>query len=125
MNNGQVKMDMEMTYKLVEKADDHVTLEISTTMTMMGQQHTAPARQQVVKAKVDKMDAVEKGQEKVDAAGKTFDCKIWEIPDTNPNHPDARAKIWANEEVPGGLVKIEASSQRGTVTYLLKGFEVK
>jgi hypothetical protein len=125
LDAGGMKVQMSTVRKLVEKADDHVTVESTTTTTVMGQDHTTPPQKIVIPAKSDAKDVIAHDNEKVDAAGKTFDCKVYETVEPTPQNENAKGKIWVNDEVPGGLVKMEAGSARGTITYLLKSFEVK
>jgi len=122
--NGQ-KMTMESTHTLKEKTGEQVTIEITVTMEMMGQKHTSPPQQQVIKAKSEKQDVDEVGKEEVSAAGKAFNCKVYEAHSLNPQAGDAKARIWVSDQVPGGVVKMEASTPRGSITSLLKSFEIK
>jgi hypothetical protein len=125
--NG-TKMNSEATTKLVSKSDDAITLEVSATMEVMGQTHTLPPHNQTISPKVEKGDeAVQVGTstEKVEAAGKTFDCKIFELKRTLPNGKTVTAKAWVNEDVPGGVVKMEAKNDQGNVTSIIKSYEAK
>ena len=72
MQAGQMKMTMESTRALAEKADDHVTLDISGSVDVMGQKHDEPARKVNIPAKAEKKDVEDLGTEDVTAAGKTF-----------------------------------------------------
>src|ERR1700744_383103 len=54
MPAGVAGPQMTIPGKLVEVKPEGVTLEVSSEMTMMGQTHTTPARQQDVPAKIDK-----------------------------------------------------------------------
>jgi hypothetical protein len=145
MNGGAVPVQTEMTQKLVELTDDHVTIETTATTTVMGRSHTMPPRSQSIPAKEEMKDVTELGNEKVDAMGKTFDCKVYEITKgppvatgrpTQPNQESGgKAKIWVSPEVPGGVVKLEATGHSAnpsageggtiTMTYLLKSYEAK
>lgn len=122
--NGQ-KITMESTQALKQKSDDQVTLEITVTMEMMGQKHTMPPKEQVIKAQIEKEEIEQVGEEEVAAAGKTFACKIYEGHSTNGKSSDSKVKIWFSEEVPGGIVKMEAVTPHGTITSILKSFEIK
>ncbi len=120
-----MKIQMTTVRKLVEKADDHVTVESTTTTSVMGQDRTGPTTKIEIPAKTDAKDVIAHDNEKVEAAGKTYDCKVYETAQPTPQSDQAKAKIWVNGDIPGGLVKMEAGSARGTITYLLKSFEVK
>lgn len=122
--NGQ-KMSMLSTHTLKEKSGDQVTIEITVTMEVMGQKHSSPPQQQVIHAKSEKQDVDEVGKEEVSAAGRSFHCTVYEAHSPNPKADDAKAKIWVSDEVPGGVVKMEATTPHGSITSLLKSFEIK
>ncbi len=124
-NADAPKMTMEMTRKLIEKTDDHVTIEVTTTMDIGGQKRTMPPRNQNVPAKMEKKDVKSSGSEDVEAAGKKYTCKVYDVKGFSAQNPDATVKLWVNDDIPGGLVKMEAESPRGKMTSLLKSFETK
>ena len=123
MNNQ--KVTMTSTRKLVEKADDHVTLEVSDTMDFGGQSRTMPARKVNVPAQAEKKDVAKTGTEDVTAAGKTFSCTVYEMQDLVSAHPDVKTKFWINADVPGGIVKMLVNTPRGEMTMLLKDYQSK
>jgi hypothetical protein len=122
VSSGGFQMQFETNYTLAEKADDHVTLTVTTTMTMMGQTQTH-SQSKNVPAKMSNNQVQQTGSETVQAAGKSWDCKIYTIPDISK--PDTSAKAWVNDGVPGGIVKMEAAGPRGTMSFLLKSYDVK
>jgi hypothetical protein len=125
--NGQ-KMNSETTNKLAKKGDDAITVEVSGTMEAFGQKQTIPTRSQTIAPKVEKADApqqVGEATEKVEAAGKTFDCKVYEVTKQLPNGQSVKSKIWVSDDVPGGVVKMEVKSDQANVTGVLKSFEKK
>ena len=122
------KINTESTNKLTAKADDQVTVEMSGTVEVAGQKRPIPPQSQKVPAKVEKEDApvqVGEATEKVEAAGKTFDCKVYEITKALGNGQTVKAKTWLNSEVPGGVVKMEAKSEQSSVVAILKSYEAK
>jgi hypothetical protein len=125
MEAGQMKMTSVSVRKLVEKTDDHVTIEFSNTVTIMGQDRPSPPQKIVIHSKIDKSAYKQLDDEKVDAAGKTFDCKVYELPSASPDGQQSTGKCWINDEVPGGLVKMVVSTQRGTVTQTLASYDAK
>ncbi len=125
MQAGGQSMEMESTRTLKEKTDDHLVITVQATMNMMGQQHTTPERTMTIPAKTQKKDVKELGTEDVQAAGQTFSCKVFEVKGINPQEPGAFAKIWVSPEVPGGVVKMQAGSPRGTITSTLKSYDKK
>ena len=125
---GGQKMKSETVNKLASKADDVITVEVTGTMEVLGQKQTIPTQTQKVAAKVEKDDAptqVGESTEKVEAAGKTFDCKVYELAKKQANGQTVKAKMWMNDDVPGGIVKMEAKSEQANVTGVLTSFEKK
>ena len=125
MQAGPNKLTTETKRTLAEKADDHITLDIASSVDVLGQHHDEPAHQVKIPAKAEKKDVQDLGTEDVTAAGKTFKCHVYEAKGFFTKNPEAKVKVWVNEEVPGGLVKMEASSPRGSLTMLLKSYEAK
>jgi hypothetical protein len=125
---GGQKITSETVNKLVTKTDEAITVEVSGSMEIAGQKQAMPTQTQKVTPKVEKADAptqVGESTEKVEAAGKTFDCKVYEISKKQPNGQSVKAKIWTNEDVPGGVVKMETKSDQANVNGVLKSFEKK
>ena len=112
------------TNKLLEKDGEKVIVEISGTMNIAGQKNELPPQKQTIPAQIAKRSIKQAATEAVEAAGKTFDCKIYEMLN-DPGQPDAKAKVWLSDEVPGGVVKLEAAMPQGSVTGALTGFETK
>ena len=121
---GGQKVSTVSTNKLLEKGDEQIVVEISGTMNIAGQKNELPPQKQEIPAQIAKRSITQTATEKVDAAGKTFDCKVYEMLN-DPGQPDAKAKVWLSDEVPGGVVKLQATLPNGTVTGSLTSFEVK
>jgi hypothetical protein len=129
---GGPAMKMQTTRKLTEKTDDHVTLEITSTVTVMGQTHTTPPKDFPIKSKCEKQDVHQTSTEDVTAAGQTFHCTVYEVtaktagvappPGQKPQQQNIRMKIWTSPDVPGGMVKMEMPSSHGTITMILTSF---
>ena len=125
-NKGN-KFTTVSTNKLVAKADDKMEIEISGTVDMLGQSRALPVQKQTVPAKMEKDKVptqVAEATEKVEAAGKTFECKIYEFKRDVSGKP-MTAKCWLSDEVPGGVVKMEAKTEEGGISAILKSFEAK
>jgi hypothetical protein len=133
--NGR-EMKVQSTNKLLDKAADHVTIEIVASMNVMGQTRTMPPQKQTVRSRIEKKDYKQIGTEEVSAAGKTIMCKVYEgkgmapAPQGPPRQGAAQqgggtAKVWVSDEVPGGLVKVEAQSEKGKVQMILKSYEAR
>jgi len=125
MGQGNFKGEMESVYKLAEKADDHVVVEITTTMTMAGNKQTMPLQKVTINAKAPKADVKELGKEDVEAAGKKYPCTMYELSNFTPQMKNAKLKAWVNDDIPGGIVKMEIKGDANTITSTLKSFEVK
>jgi len=111
---------------------DKLVIEQSTTTVVAGQEHKTPARQRDVPAKeAKKVEIKEVGTEEVEAGGKKYKCKVMEGEADAAAAPGAapgtkiKSKVWVNETVPGGAVKMEVTSPRGNVTFILKSFDAK
>jgi hypothetical protein len=140
---GQMQIPSEITQKLIDVKPDHVTIEMSSKVTIMGREHVGKPQQRDIPVKDKDVQAKDLGEETVEAMGRTFQCHVYEVngKDAAPPPPgpggrpapadDERfAKVWVSPEVPGGLVKMEIKGRRPqgqdmTVTYLLKSFEAK
>jgi hypothetical protein len=125
--NGQ-KLQIDMINVLVEVNKDKVVLESTSAVNIAGVDRKSPGRKRDVPAREEKKaDVKQLGEEEIEAAGKKFKCKVMEGEADAPNAQGgkAKAKIWVTEEVPGGAVKMVVTSERGTMTFTLKSFEVK
>ena len=90
-----------------------------------------------VPAKIDERNIKYVGEASIQAMGKTFKCKIYELPkQTSPNGAkSSQTKKWICDDVPGGLVKQEDYhtgpgpspdlQYKWTETLLLSAYEVK
>jgi hypothetical protein len=54
----------------------------------------------------------DKGTEKVTVAGKEYSCKVYEFTGES-NGVKTSGKSWTSEEIPGGMVKLESTSNVG------------
>lgn len=126
--DGNKQVTTDQTRTLTEKTDDYLVVEMKSTMIMAGQSMEGAPHTEKIPAKLDK-DTKETpaGEEKIDAAGKTYDCKVFTVtqPNALPGRPDSTVKMWVCADVPGGIVKMETSAFKGTVTWLLKSSETK
>ena len=70
-------------------------------------------------------ESKETGTETISAAGKSYECKVREFTGKIQGQ-DAKGKMWRSEDVPGGLVKMEASGNTNmTITMELKRVTAK
>ena len=125
---GGKEVHITTTNTLVEKLEDKCIIESAITM---GEGMPTNKMKQNVNAKIDKSKLNETGEEDVEAAGKTYKCKIVEMtiarqnPNANARVNEVKAKLWVNGDVPGGIVKMETTLHSGTMTSLLKSYEIK
>lgn len=130
----------EITQKLVEVTPEAATVEVATKIAIAG---APPQQPQKVKipAKVDKGQATpgqlppgvkgemkDKGTEKVKVAGKEYTCKVYEFTGES-NGIKTTGKSWTSDEIPGGMVKLESTSNVGgndaKTTMEVKSIEAK
>src|SRR4051812_32423765 len=74
-----MQMQMEMKSTLADVKPEAVKVDQELTITVMGNVQQPPKRTQTINAKAPKADVVEKGEQDVEAMGKTFHCKVIEV----------------------------------------------
>lgn len=115
------KQEMKITMTLLSISPEKATVETKAAMSAAGAPQP-PAQKIDIAAKVNKSEAqdvgqpapnikaeTKQGEEKVEAAGKSYDCKWTEVTSTQQGM-NVVAKTWLSDEVPGKLVKLEAST---------------
>ena len=116
---------MQMTQKLTELTPEKAVIEVKTKIDIAGAPDQAPQKQ-TINAKVKKSDivgtgtlppgvkgkATEKGKEKIDVAGKNYECQVWEFTG-EANGVKTSGKSWTSEKIPGTLAKMESSAEVG------------
>ena len=116
------KHEGEITMTLVSITPEKATVETKVSMMSQGKLQEMPAQKMDFPAKVNKSEAKETGQpaaniqaemkqgeEKVEVAGKTYECKWTEVTSAQ-NGMNIVAKTWLSDAVPGKLVKMEATT---------------
>lgn len=129
---GGKEVHVTSTNTLLEKSDSKVVIEIASAIDIDGKITNNKIKQNIA-AKVDRDKITEEADEDVEAAGKTYKCKVIEvIAGSSPASSKAtskpvevKIKFWINPEIPGGVVKMETNSRMGKRTTILKSFEVK
>ena len=119
------KQEMDLTTKLVELTADKAVVEDSIAMNVNGQAMNMPGNKRTIPAKLAggapvtpaKPDAnapkasMKEGEEKVDVGGKSYKCKTVETTSPGPQgQGEVKGKVWTSPEVPGGLVKMTATT---------------
>jgi hypothetical protein len=132
MDAGGAKITSEVVKKLIEVKADKLVIEQSATMVLAGQERKTPAKQRDVPAKDPKKAEIKEiGTEEIEAGGKKYKCKVLEGETDVAAGPagqpagKAKAKLWVNETVPGGAVKMVVTTPRGNMTFTLKSFDAK
>jgi hypothetical protein len=115
----------EMKSTLKEVTDDKVTIEVATTMEVAGQKMAGPAQSIEIKKMVDKpadgaKPASDKEQPHFKSEAKTSDEEVkvgagtFKATKTESNSEASgmktKATVWTSEEVPGGIVKMESTT---------------
>jgi len=127
------QMTGSVVHKLLEVTPEQATVELKTTVQVMGQSQTSTTKA-VYKAKVPKADAEatklpknikgtakEVGDEKVQVGDKSINCKVIEYEGTmqEMQNGQAKGKIWRSQEVPGGIVKMQSDISGATAVKML------
>jgi hypothetical protein len=127
IDQGEMKGEMEQTQKLVEVADDKLTIEISGNMKLAGKERPIPPRKQEIKAK-DTEGTVQidkEGDEEIEIAGKMLKCHWYEMTVKAGANP-MKMKAWMSSEIPGGGAKVEVTPpNQKTVTMTAAEWEKK
>ena len=125
---------METKSTLAEVTPDKVVIDVVTSMEAGGQKMDMPAQKQEIKKAMDPSPAVDaETQKQIDAAkasakttdesvtvaAGTFKAKCTEST-TEANGMKSVSKVWTSDEVPGGMVKMEATTS-GAVASTTKG----
>lgn len=135
-----MNMTMEITMVLAEKDAEKVVIETGMKMSMQGmpQPQEMPKQKTTINAKVPKGqenlppdmkgEAKEAGNEKVEVAGKSYDCKVVEFKG-GTGEGEVKGKTWNSAEVPGNIVKMTmdgvSNGQPMSVTMDLKSVDKK
>ncbi len=139
---GGMNSQMETTMTLLELTPDKAVVETKMSMNAAGHQMDMPARKMDIPAKIEKpaptlngatpatepakVDA-KQSTEEIDVAGKKIKCKVVEAT-TVTNGMTTKSKSWTSEEVPGGLVKMEATMEgpaKGTTKMAVTAMTIK
>ncbi|HEY9069046.1 MAG TPA: hypothetical protein VIV61_02260 [Candidatus Ozemobacteraceae bacterium] len=113
---ANMKTESEITYKLVELTPEKLVVEMGGSSMVAGNKMELPPTRmdhaaKIENAKVDpkmaemiKADA-KAGEEQVTVPAGTFKCRVIESKMTQQG-AEVSTKVWASDEVPGGLVKM-------------------
>jgi hypothetical protein len=129
------KPGSSVTYKYSpQKGEQKVTLVsidgngavVSTEISMNGR--SSPAAERKVPAQIAAGDApknLKKGEEEIEAGGKTLKCRTLEYDKTLPNGKTVTLKFWINDDVPGRAVQIETGTPAGKFTMTAASWDKK
>lgn len=137
MNAAGMDMKHEVTQTLLEVTPEKAVVELNIKMNIAGQVREQK-RNLDVAAKVEKGKEYappgvkgtvkEAGNEKIDVAGKSYDCKVIEFAGEGAQGKST-GKMWRNDEIPGTLVKLDMSFEgqqmKGTMVQTVTGVEEK
>ena len=108
----------EMTRTLLEVKPELCVIERKGRLTVAEQTVELPAEKEDVKAKEEKPEKILKeSSEEIEVAGKKMKCRVLET-EKDEDGTKVTAKIWANEEIPGGVAKAEVKMADGSTMKL-------
>jgi hypothetical protein len=133
---GAMNLSTTGSMTLLDLTPDKAVIEYATTVDIGGQKQEQKNKQDIP-SKVEKGKefappggtgtAKEVGTEKVEVAGKSYDCKIIELTGEG-QQGKATGKMWHTVEIPGGMAKMDITMQapqQGTVKMTVTGMELK
>ncbi len=115
---------LTMRQELESATKDAVTLSVTNTTTVDGKPKTQDPRHDVIRAGGGKVKwTKDPAPVTVTAAGKDYVCDVWSAKVVGDDK--AHIKMYVNDAVPGGLVKLERDDPAVKVKFVLKEFEAK
>lgn len=133
---GPMTMTQEVTETLVEVTPEKAVVEMAMVMDFGGQKQEHKQKRDVA-AKVEKGkenlppdfsgSMKEVGSEKVEVAGKSYDCKVIEFTGEAQGNK-ATGKSWHSTEIPGGVAKTDMKMEgdmAGTMKRTVTAIETK
>ena len=118
------KMEMTVTYTLVELTAEKAVVEQKGTMKAAGQERPIDRKEDVPAKKVKLAPYEKKGEEEIEAGGKKLKCQVILIAEQSADgNAKVNAKMWVTKEIPGGMAKGEftpegAAKSAGTIVAL-------
>ncbi len=115
--------EQKSTLKSVTEEEIVLTVEISAAG-----KPTGPATERRLAPKTDAGKTpkeVAQGEEELEVAGKKMKCRWTEFQRTLANGKLRSFKLWANDEVPGKAVRIDASTEDGKTSLIATAWEKK
>jgi hypothetical protein len=118
MNQGGQAITGEMIRTLLEVAADKAVVERKGKMLVGEQAVDVPVEKEDVKAKEEKPEKILKdSSEEIEVAGKKMKCRYMET-EKEEEGRKTFAKVWAHEDVPGGVVKADVKMGDGSTLKL-------
>ncbi|HEX7897086.1 MAG TPA: hypothetical protein VF950_04970 [Planctomycetota bacterium] len=118
MNQGGQLITGEMIRTLIEVGADKAVVERKGKMTVGEQIIDVPVEREDVKAKEEKPEKILKESvEEIEVAGKKMKCRYLET-EKEEEGGKTFAKVWAHEDVPGGVVKADVKMGEGATMKL-------
>jgi hypothetical protein len=131
-----------MVKTLISIDPEKAVVQTQSTVNIMGRDNNAPPRQETISAKGGDESYQSAGEKDVQAMGKSFKCKAYEatrqpaptppgVPPAAANAPGANAQgakalVYISDQVPGGVVRLEATGQAGqNMVFILTGMDAK
>ena len=118
MNQGGQAITGEMVRTLLEVAADKCVVERKGKMMVGDQTIDVPVEKEDVKAKEEKPEKILKDAfEEIEVAGKKMKCRYMET-EKEEEGGKTFAKVWAHEDVPGGVVRADVKMGDGSALKL-------
>ena len=123
-NGPQGKVHLEVTQTLASVNADGAVVSEATRYLTQGKTVNGPAHPQPVPARADAGTVRPAGTADVQAMGRTFACRVYDLAPPAPG--GARATAYFSPDVPGGTVKLVLTGANGrSITFLITALDVK
>jgi hypothetical protein len=110
-NQGQ-KVEYESTTRLLEVTPEKVLIETFVRMKSGDKSVDTPPRKSEIKAlDPQKGKTVAEKEEELTVAGRTLQCRYYEVESEGADRKKMTIKAWMSKEIPGGVAKSEVTSE--------------
>jgi hypothetical protein len=118
-NRGQ-KFEIDSTTTLVEVMPDKVLIETVT-------KGSPPRKTEIKAVEAQKGKTIVEKEEELTVAGKTLQCRYFEMESEGTDKKKVIVKAWMSKEIPGGIAKSEVTSESlgSPIRTIVLGWEKK
>jgi hypothetical protein len=122
------KAVVESVATLIESTPQKTVVEAKVIVTQKGKAQGVPPRNlELLPTDKDEGQVVKKGEEDLTVAGKKLKCR-WQDIEIDQNGQKSFSRLWLNDDVPGGMVKMETRNTPdgpAVIRVTTLGWEVK